>query len=495
MKSEKSGAVFLNSSMVVCEEHKTSINSQPSLYRSPGGVRSREPSHVKIQTPSTTWRNEIPTPPTTWRNGKPTTGPMQKFTFRQCHTSPSSSVKPLFQFPNKSPSSPTPLFGMRPSPTNCTSAVNFSGLQQPSAPSERSLSLFSSDSSPHKSSTFKDRFSGFEPLFTKSTSSSLFPEKPTYSPPRKRRRSTSDLGQADFLDHDSPFGGSQSTVRFEQKPTSSSGPSGDAQTIVVSGLFQRFRREHNRITNDGQRRVSSLLGGNASVKDSNPGESNNNIGALQKVYGDISTQYDLMFEKQKIELCLEISKLSLDDDSSQAVQNMQFRVRCAEDQVAETRKELEKSKRKGIISTGVLKDDIDKLKSSLNATKTDMNYWRTKAESTETRLKQSEAKIEEFKRKLNELSGEKLSRLSVPDLRALRVSVSEKFTESLKNIDDEITDRVSCVVCMEPKDRAIFLPCQHQKVCAECATELKHCPYCRKYIEETVHPNRPPKKK
>eukprot|EP01083_Nonionella_stella_P068843 183102_1 len=123
----------------------------------------------------------------------------------------------------------------------------------------------------------------------------------------------------------------------------------------------------------------------------------------------------------------------------------------------------------------------------------------SKSESSQANPSKSEEKIIEFiDRRLDELCGRNLQlrmgRLSDSDLRALRVSVSGKMTDCLKRIDEEMTDRLGCAVCMEPKKLIIFLPCAHQKVCAECAKQLKSCPVCRRDIDKTVHPNRPQKR-
>lgn len=48
---------------------------------------------------------------------------------------------------------------------------------------------------------------------------------------------------------------------------------------------------------------------------------------------------------------------------------------------------------------------------------------------------------------------------------------------------DEIDDRIDCVVCRERQRNTVFFPCRHLICCSTCTPSLKICPICRAVID------------
>lgn len=63
----------------------------------------------------------------------------------------------------------------------------------------------------------------------------------------------------------------------------------------------------------------------------------------------------------------------------------------------------------------------------------------------------------------------------------------EPVTEKMDVEEEWELSSVECGVCFEEKERVIFMPCQHQAACRDCAEDLlqrkQPCPYCRKEID------------
>lgn len=59
---------------------------------------------------------------------------------------------------------------------------------------------------------------------------------------------------------------------------------------------------------------------------------------------------------------------------------------------------------------------------------------------------------------------------------------------SLEYIMAEQVHRRLCVICLDSDAKILFLPCQHQKVCANCSEVLTKCPCCQQIVKQKIVP-------
>ncbi|XP_071160548.1 baculoviral IAP repeat-containing protein 7-like [Mytilus edulis] len=62
----------------------------------------------------------------------------------------------------------------------------------------------------------------------------------------------------------------------------------------------------------------------------------------------------------------------------------------------------------------------------------------------------------------------------------------ETSITSLKEENQNLRDQQTCKICLEEPVSILFLPCGHLASCVNCASMLRRCPICRKFIKGTV---------